>query len=441
MAKLKATAIKVEPRLDYKENKTLNIYPYDFDNKYPQRVIDIINDSPTSKTCLKLKDKFVFGGGFKDLTFYKSKVNDRQTVDSFLRRLIKDFSRFGGFAIHVNYNGLGQKISSHLVPFEYVRRSMDKGMFDIYDDWGNVKRKAIDEKLIDKIGAYDPENAIREGEAIGWENYKGQLFYYNGNEEGYPISPLDAILENMLTEGQLKKFKHSISAKNFMASHLLVMGKQESDEAQDEFDENLRQFQGGEGAGTIMIVERESNEEIIELKKVEIQNYDGLYEYTENSSRDIIINQFLIPPVLLLRVAGTLGTSKEIADAFDYYNAITSDERLVIEETFKELFSNWYAPINPSNDYSLIPLKYAKAIEPEYFPYYSANEIRISNGDDESRDSKADNSVLAVTLGVGGTQSLTAILSDVTLSLEQKKGTLKVLFSLSDEQITQMLGQ
>ena len=165
-----------------------------------------------------------------------------------------------------------------------------------------------------------------------------------------------------------------------MASHLLVMGKQESEEAQDEFDENLRQFQGGEGAGTIMIVERESNEEIIELKKVEIQNYDGLYEYTENSSRDIIINQFLIPPVLLLRVAGTLGTSKEIADAFDYYNAITSDERLVIEETFKELFNNWFAPINPSNDYSLIPLKYAKPIDTAYLQYFTEDEIRMSFG-------------------------------------------------------------
>lgn len=380
MAKIKATALKVEPRLDYKENKSINIYPYDFDNKYPQRVIDIINDSPTAKTCLKLKNKFVFGGGFKDVTFYKSKVNNKQTVDSFVRAVVDDFGQFGGFAIHVNYNGLGLIRNARVVPFEYVRKSLEGKTLKIYEDWGVVKNKSIDEKKIIEINPFNPDEAIREAEAVGWENYKGQLFYYNGDEDLYNLSPLDAILESLLTEGQLKKFKHSISAKNFMASHLLIMGKQESEEAEGEFDDNLRRFQGGEGAGTIMIVERESNEDIIELKKVDIQDYDGLYEYTENSSRDTIIQQFLIPPVLLLRVAGSLGTSKEIADAFDYYNAITSDERMVIEEVMKMIFDNWERNINPSLDYSLLPLKYAKPIEKEYVQYFTEDEIRQSFG-------------------------------------------------------------
>jgi hypothetical protein len=150
---------------------------------------------------------------------------------------------------------------------------------------------------------------------------------------------------------------------------------------------------------------------------------------------------FLIPPVLLLRVAGSLGTSKEISDAFDYYNGITSDDRLVVEEILTEIFTNYYYNICPSNDYSILPLKYSKAISPEYLSYYTKNEIRIANGDEEATDLKADTTLLAVTLGVGGTQALTAILSDITLSVDQKKGTLKVLFGLNDEQVTQMLGQ
>jgi hypothetical protein len=42
-------------------------------------------------------------------------------------------------------------------------------------------------------------------------------------------------------------------------------------------------------------------------------------------------------------------------------------------------------------------------------------------------------------LWVGGTQALTSILSDPLLTIDQKKGTLKVLFGLSDEQTNQML--
>ena len=180
--------------------------------------------------------------------------------------------------------------------------------------------------------------------------------------------------------GWFWKLKHSTATDNFLASHLLVVGESESDEDAELFDQNLRDFQGGEGAGRLLVVEKANNESPIELKKIEIQNYDGLYEYTENSSRDAILKMFLIPPVLLLRVAGSLGTSKEISDAFDYYNGVTSDDRLVIEEILTEIFTNYYYDICPSNDYSLLPLKYPKPIETAYSQFFTEDEIRISLG-------------------------------------------------------------
>jgi len=48
-------------------------------------------------------------------------------------------------------------------------------------------------------------------------------------------------------------------------------------------------------------------------------------------------------------------------------------------------------------------------------------------------------SLLSEKLGVGGTQSLISILQDPILGKEQKRGTLKVLFSLTDEQINQLI--
>lgn len=446
MAKLKSTAQKVEQRITSKENPAFYVQKYDFDNKYPQRVIDIVSDSGTAKTCLKLQRKFVFGGGLKDTTFYKNKVNHKQSVDKFTRKLIDYYTIHGGVAVHVNYNGLLQKRELSIVPFEYCRLvsegNENYGKIAVYDDWGHVKKKKFSPTDIIYIDKYNPSNVAEQVETCGgWENYKGQIFYFNGELDDYNLCPFDSVLEDMLTEAQVKKFKHSTATDNFLASHLLITGKTESDDEAQEFDENLKAFQGGDGAGRIMVLERESNEESIELKKIEIQNYDGLYEYTENSSRDSIIKMFLVPPVLLLRVAGSLGTSKEISDAFDYYNGVTSDDRLIVEEILTELFSNYYYDICPSKDFSILPLKYSKAIASEYLSYYTKNEIRIANGDSEAVDAKADVTLLAVTLGVGGTQALTAILGDAMLSIDQKKGTLKVLFGLNEEQVTQMLGQ
>ena len=446
MAKLKSTAQKVEQRITSKENPAFYVQKYDFDNKYPQRVVDIVNDSGTAKTCLKLQRKFIFGGGLKDTAFYKNKVNAKQSVDKFTRKLIEYYTIHGGIAVHVNYNGLLQKRELSIVPFEYCRLvsegNENYGKIAIYEDWGHVKKKKFTPTDIIYINKYNPSKVSDEVKACGgWENYKGQIFYFNGELDDYNLCPFDSVLEDMLTEAQVKKFKHSTATDNFLASHLLITGKTESEDEEQEFDENLKAFQGGDGAGRIMVLERESNEESIELKKIEIQDYDGLYEYTENSSRDSIIKMFLIPPVLLLRVSGSLGTSKEISDAFDYYNGVTADDRLIIEEILTELFKDYYYDICPSKDFSILPLKYSKAIAPEYLSYYTKNEIRIANGDNEAVDAKADITLLAVTLGVGGTQALTAILSDATLSVEQKKGTLKVLFGLNEEQVTQMLGQ
>lgn len=444
--KTKLTAEKVTPRITQVENKTFDILNYDFDNKYPQRVNDILNDSGTAKSCLRLFSKFIMGGGAVDKTFYKTKVNDTGlTVDKLIRKMARSLGKFEGFAIHVNYNGLGQKVDAHFIPFEYCRlcpidSEEHAGKVAIYDDWGATKRKQFKKSELSYINIYNPNNVLKEvEEAGGWDLYKGQIFYYSPEGFEYPLSPFDAVLEDCQTERNIKFFKNSTSSKNFLASHILVTGKNEDDDGGEGFVENLKAFQGGEGSGSLFWFEKENAEDKVELIKVDIQNYDKLFEYTEGSARDAIVRQALIPPVLLMQTPGKLGTSTEIADAFDYYNGVVYDYRLIIEEALTEIFDNWYREINPSKDYSIIPLKYTRKIEEAYFPYYTANEIRLANGDEEANDAKSDTKLLAVTLGVGGTQSLVAIISDVNLSDEQKKGTLKILFGLTDDQVSQML--
>ena len=160
----------------------------------------------------------------------------------------------------------------------------------------------------------------------------------------------------MQTDAKTKLFKYRNVSTNFMASHFIEVNEFESDEERNEFENQLADFQGADDALKMMLVERKATEEsAIEIKKVDIQNVERLYEYTETSVRDSIIRNYLIPPVLLLQTAGKMGTSKEILDAVNYYNGVVDYEQYIIEESFTDLFKN--SIIKNDGNFSIISLK------------------------------------------------------------------------------------
>lgn len=462
---MKATTSYTQKRITNKDSKTEHIKSYDEDNMYPQRVMDIINDSSTGKQCANIKQRFLMGGGFVDIDFYKSVINrEGITADKLLRLVTTDFSRLPGFGLHVNYNGLGEITEVNFVHFEHCRIAMDenddakyRNKIAVYDDWGKQRKKKIEVEKIDFIDKFNPDkdvilaqvNALNEydknGNLVvdGWQKYKGQIYVHGMMDGEYPLAQCDAVLEDMQTQGRMKRFKFNSAGNNFLASHVVVTNKFEHEEDKLNFQDNLIDFQGAENTSGILHIEKENESDVVELKKVEIQNYDGLYEYTEKSCKEDIYQAFLIPSVLIMATAGKLGTSTEIKDATAYYNGITADERLVIEEVFKMIFSKFHKNINPTNDYSIIPFKAPvsdKDIDPTLFQYLTSNEIREANGFAPLEDASSNEQTLAEKFGVVGTTNIVALLSNAELSDAQKIGTMKVLFGLTDQQAIEMLG-
>lgn len=128
----------------------------------------------------------------------------------------------------------------------------------------------------------------------------------------------------------------------------------EGENEESNLETDLMQFQGAENANKIMHVELERDEETPELKPFETVNNDKLFEYTEQSIHENIRKQYLIPPVLTGDlIAGKLGTSEEIYDAYALYNALTLKERNMLERVFRKLFSLWHEGIG--DDFSIKP--------------------------------------------------------------------------------------
>lgn len=360
-------------RIVVKEDNIKGILSYDRDNKYPQRISDIMADSGRATLCLNAYSRFLQGKGFVNESLNDIIVNrKRETLWSLYRSVIKNYAKFNGFAIHINYNAAYEIIELQSIPFEYTRLTTPDdteyvGKIAVYDDWGREKSFRTITRImrmdIKAIHIFNPLSEVIQAQvekAGGWDKYRGQIFWYS--DEGaskYPLCTLDSVLEDCVTDGQIKTFKYNNVTTNFLASHLLVTRKMEgegdTDQELTEFEKMIVQFQGAENANKILHVEADHDEDIPELKEFHHVNDDKLFQYTEESIHQNIRKKLLIPPVLVGDlIAGKLGTSEEIYDAYALYNALTFKERDELSKLFSNFLKLWHNDLG--DDFTIEPV-------------------------------------------------------------------------------------
>lgn len=381
---MKALLSKTEPRIVTPENKQDGVFSWDSDNQYVTRIKDLTADSVTATSCLRIYTKFVIGGGCTDQDFYKAVINRKGLrVDGLLRKIAKDGKCLvDSFAIHVNYNAAYEVVEATPIRMLDFRISIDGEKAAIHPDWakkiksGKGKFNKSDVKFYNWFNPDPVAIEAQVAEAGGWDNYEGQVYFWSPEGIGYSVAVYDPCAEDMKTEGRLKLFRFRSADQNFLASHVVIVNASESRE-DDFLDEEgkplppnrkpeathgdvvqsaLTQFQGADNTASTILIEKENPEDTFEIEKLDLQSYDGMYKETETSCKEAILESFLVPKALLLRSSSSLGTSQEIELAKAFYNDVTADDRLVIEEAFQEIFSRWEYPICPSGDYSIIAI-------------------------------------------------------------------------------------
>ena len=412
---MKSSLTGVVKRIEVKPNKTEGVDSFDTNNDYPQRVVDIINSSGTATLCVNMMAKFIFGNGFKDVNLSNFVINKKgETVDDLLKKMSRSIAFFNGLSIHVGFNGLGEKTQLTPTDFQTVRFTNEenkeqKNMFALHDDWQKEKVypkfKKEDIVFLNKYNPNKVQEQVEEtaGETLidKWRNYKGQLFYWTTFGMQYPLCPCDSVLEDVQTDSKTKNFKYRNITTNFMASHLMQVPKFEGENAEETkkaFIDNLTSFQGDDDALQIFLIETEGEESPIKLDKIEIQDVDKLYEYTEESVRNNIIRNFLIPPALLLDTSDGFADGK-IKDATALYNGQTQDFRLLCATIIQKLLTNFKGA--NFTDFTIEPRK--------------ADSVEIKDT-------------------VEGKAKILEVLKDTTLTATQKQNILVELFDLKQEQ-------
>ena len=373
-------------RVDTRFIQMLGIQSYGDDNLYPQTVRNIIAASSTGSECADRFADFIEGNGFREVSFSEYVVNRKgDTVDGIHALVCRDMADFNGIALHVNYNILGQIVELQHIPFENCRlvEEDDNGYVPkiaVHPDWsGRKTRKGkkirVTKEYVDYIDVFNPTKAVVMAQieaAGGIEYYKGQVLWVSmAGKQTYPIGKADRVITEMSTDEGLSNVKYRNVRNNFLPSGMVVTKKGSSvdfDEngneieapEDDGFSDSLVRLQGDTNSSKLLEVTLDNDEEIPQFIRLATQNYDKEFTVTDASVVERIYSAYGQEPWYCIRI-GKVGFSGDILeDAFEYYNSIVSKQQRLIERTFDRIFRNWYEVANPTNDFSVQPLKYVR---------------------------------------------------------------------------------
>ncbi|AYL96421.1 hypothetical protein [Mucilaginibacter celer] len=371
---------QIERRILVRPNQTYGILNYDLDNAYPQRMLELVAGSPTAKDCWNKRTKFITGTGLEEKAIGKTVINTRGlTIAKLLKALATDKALFTGFGIHVNYDANFKIIAVSHVKFEDIRMGdtdnpETAGKYALYNDWGRKTWKNIMRSKITFVDGYnpDPEAISRQVAAAGgWENYKGQLFYFNPEIDDYPLIEADSVWEDFETEAGIKTFNNREVTTGFLPSTMLFMQsrREEADNSRpdageyaginvpSQLEKDLGSFQGVKSSQKIIVIEYEDENSKPEFKAYPIQNNDKLFESTERSVEARIIKGFSVPKELINpEKSSGLSNGSEKKQAILEFNDNTATDRLELSETLTEIFGHFHIDINPAGNWNIVPV-------------------------------------------------------------------------------------
>lgn len=380
--KVKDLRKKSGKRIDVSFLQQLGIQKYGDDNLYPQTLRNIIAASSTASECVERYANFIEGNGFREVAFSEYVVNWKgDTVDDIHSLTSSDVGYFDGLALHVNYNLLGKIVDMQYIPFENCRLIEEDSSgyvskIAVHPDWSGKKTRAgktlkVNRENVDFIDVFNPNEEIVLSQikaAGGIESYKGQILWVSGSgRDIYPCPRADRVVTEMSTDEGLSNVKYRNVRCGFLTAGLMITKKGQSineEEKEDGvdtgFSDTLVQLQGDTNASKILEVEIEADEEKPEFVSLKTNNYDKEFTVTDASTVERIYTAYGQEPWYCIRI-GKVGFSGDILeDAFEYYNSIVSKQQRMIERAFQKIFENWHEVVNPSNNYSVQPLKYVR---------------------------------------------------------------------------------
>jgi hypothetical protein len=410
------------------------------------------NNSVTATMASNKMIQYLLGKGFGEAD--NLKIKDIKLIDV-ADDIARDIVDNRGVFIHVNFDANYDVSDFKVIPFNQCRVGEKdskeyNGKILIYKDWS----AKIDKSQVQILNIYNPKKevvAYQAEKAGGMDKYKGQVFYYNmDNQYYYPLARIEPVAFECDNEYQASLYKNEILRRGFFGKTLVVtrplidagfiettlatgdslqianLRQQESEV--EAFKEGLKDFIGVGNIGGVMHLQvdfaGEKLDDAILFKNIESNINPDLFKFTEDSAVSKILMAFNNLPITLVKSESSLfgagGESLRVAK--ETYWEDTWKERNLLETILNDLLKNMG---NPEYQYVFIQPLLTK-------------EVNQDSATAEKQ--KAQAQLKGSVGGVTGILSIQASVSQGLTDYESAVTILKEIFGIEDKLAREMLG-
>lgn len=307
-----------------------NLVTWGTDNQLPVLYHNCYNKSATLKSIIDGTINYILGDDIvldESAAYWREKVNRTGlTMRQLVSKMAFNLNVYGGFAIQVIFNKLGQVVELFPLDFGRCRTNEDGTKIYYAKKWTKYQTKS------QEFDRFDPKNINKDNPT--------QIFYYKNDTTNsvYPLPPYAGALYDVLTEIECAKYSLNTVARGFSAKYLFNFPEANNltDEQKDGIEEAIKnKFCGSENETNFMLYWKNEDGSGIEVSKIESDETPERYIAIKDNARTNIFVAMRTTPLLMGLVNGisTGWATQEFSDSFKLFQktVIKPQQDIIVE--------------------------------------------------------------------------------------------------------------
>ena len=307
-----------------------NLVTWGMDNQMPVLYHNCYNKSATLKAIIDGTINYVLGDDIvldDSAAYWREKVNRTGlTMRQLVSKMAFNLNVYGGIAIQVIFNKLGQVVELFPLDFGRCRTNEDGTKIYYAKKWTKYQTKS------QEFDRFDPKNINKDNPT--------QIFYYKNDTTNsvYPLPPYAGALYDVLTEIECAKYSLNTVARGFSAKYVFNMPEANNltDEQKAGIEEAIKnKFCGSENEANFMLYWKNEDGSGIEISKIESDETPERYIAIKDNARTNIFVAMRTTPLLMGLVNGisTGWATQEFSDSFKLFQktVIKPQQDIIVE--------------------------------------------------------------------------------------------------------------